>query len=57
MSVGCGKVPGVEHLVACVRERWREGEFECKVGDGQKGRQRDESRVMWVVVCSGRKKI
>ena len=56
MNVVCGKIPGVKRLVVCVRERWREGEFKCKVEDGQKGHQRDESRVMWVAVCSGRKK-
>ena len=31
------------------------GSFKCKVGDGQREHQRDESRVTWVAVCSGRK--
>ena len=32
------------------------GEFKCKVEDGQKGHQRNKSKVMWVAIFLGRKK-
>ena len=53
---GVAKSRGLSVVLRASGRGGGRGKFEYKVEDGQKGRQRDESRAMWVAVCLGRKK-
>ena len=53
---GVAKFRGLNIVLRVSGRGGGRGKFEYKVEDGQKGHQRDESRVMWVAVCLGRKK-